>query len=86
MPCFIPTQVTVHSFVLVASISYLLEVANFFVPDQKMSVEWKSDEPDVRTALSRNGLRVFIKINAMGPFKKFYPTYHFCRGKDVIAQ
>jgi hypothetical protein len=54
--------VTIHSFSLVGSVSYLLEIANFFVPDQKMAVEWKSDEPDVRVSFIKNSLVYYGRI------------------------
>lgn len=38
---------TVYSFILVGSVSYLLEIANFFVLDNKMKYEWKSEEAEV---------------------------------------
>ena len=44
-------EVLIHSFIVVGSVSYLLDIANFFVPDQTMTKEWKKDSlqdiPDV---------------------------------------
>jgi vacuolar protein sorting-associated protein 13A/C len=36
-------EVNIYSFILVGSVSYLLEIANFFVPDTPIEVNWPGD-------------------------------------------
>ena len=62
-------EVMIHSFIVVGSVNYLLEIANFFVPDQSFLREWKKesleDIPDVLTENpdATNEMTVFVKID-----------------------
>ncbi len=54
-------EVTVYSFILVGSVPYLLEIANFFVQDQKVKYEWHLPEREVEQA-SDSKMSVFVLI------------------------
>ena len=62
-------EVMIHSFIVVGSVNYLLEIANFFVPDESFLREWKKesleDIPDVLTENPEltNKMTVFLKID-----------------------
>ena len=61
---------TIYSFSLVGSVSLLLELANFFIPDQKAPAEWKSDMPDVSSSPDSklNGCCKLRQIQNLGHF------------------
>ncbi len=61
----------IHSFILVGSVSYLLEIATFFVPDQDLTSKVKADDlpdikddtPDDDEADMSNRMTVYVKID-----------------------
>ena len=61
-------EVLIMSFIVVGSVNYLLEIANFFVPDESFLREWKKesleDIPDVLVIDpdASNKMSVFLKI------------------------
>ena len=56
-------DVTIHSFVLVGSVSYLLEIANFFVQDQTLNYEWQVAEVSREASTDTpNKMSVFLQI------------------------
>ncbi len=60
-------EVTIYSFVLVGSIPYLMEIANFFVLDQEVKREWGQERQAeeggaVATAETPSKISVFVEI------------------------
>ena len=65
-------DVNIYSFVLVGSVPYLLEIANFFIPDEQMNYEWKKESRTSKTGTEVSAaeeneeaskLQVFLKID-----------------------
>lgn len=64
-------EIFIHSFIVVGSVAYLLEIANFFVPDEAMTMEWRKDSfTDIPVATEEaiadeasNRMSVFVKID-----------------------
>ena len=77
-------DIFIRSFVVVGSVSYLMEIADFFTPNESMMMQWKKDSlqniphnvllEEELDAYGENEMKVFLKVY----------TYTLPKQRDII--